>query len=142
MNKLFAFAFIIISALPFVACKKTSEVDKASLVARTWFVVDGRFGTEKPAPGQLEGIMFSLTSDGKYQVANPNMVPVVPTRSPSNMGTWALSANGNMIIFDSKSAQENSVNIVSLNGNRMEIEWREEKPGKVATTYALSLQAR
>jgi hypothetical protein len=142
MRKFFVLAMVMFTAFSFTACNKGTGVDKASLVARTWYVVDARFGTEKPSEGLFDGFMMSFTADGKYQVANPNAVPASPTRTTSNTGTWTLNTGGTAITFDANSAQENRVNIVSLSGNRMEIEWREEKPGKVATTYAFVLQAK
>jgi hypothetical protein len=142
MRKLFVLAFMLLATVSFVSCKKEAAVDRATLISRTWMVVDARFGTEKPAPGLFDGFLMSFTTDGKYQVANPNAVPASPTRTTSNTGTWSLNTGGNVITFDAKTAQENRVNIVSMGGNRMEIEWREEKPGKVATTYSLTLQAK
>lgn len=142
MKKIFVFAFVMFAAIAFFGCTKTESVDRASLVARNWFVVDARFGTEKPAPGLFDNFALSLSADMSYVTTNPDAVPASPTRTTTNRGTWSLNSSGSTITFDAKSAQENRINIVNLSGNRMEVEWREEKPGKTATTYSLTLQAR
>ncbi len=79
MKRILVLVFVMFAAVSMFSCKKTESVDRATLVARSWFVVDARFGTEKPAPGLFDNFALSLTSDGGYVVTNPDAVPASPT---------------------------------------------------------------